>query len=94
MIRAEDLKENLLNLRLGNEYIIYRTTRNNQKIFLQGVFLGETGLENELYIFQSNYGSNECFHKIDFLIGEYKIKEVCKKAKSMTGHLLSTIALG
>ncbi len=81
MVRVEDLKENVLNLKLKNEYVIYKSSRNNKKICLEGVFLGETGLDNRLYLFESYYGFKECFHKIDFVISEYEIEKASKKAK-------------
>ncbi len=83
MIRVEDLKENILDLKPGNRYIVYKITRKNKKIFLRGIFVGETGFNNELYTFESDYGFKECFHKVDFLINEYRIEKISKKKQSL-----------
>lgn len=80
MFIIEDLKENILGLKHGNKYMIYKSTKNNRKVYLKGVFLEETGANNELYLFESGYGFKECYQKVDFLIGVYEIKEISKKA--------------
>lgn len=76
MITVDELKENILGLELGSEYLVYKKSKSGSKKAdsLKGVFVGESGVNNEYYIFESNNGYKECFLKIDFLINEYGIK--------------------
>lgn len=80
MFTKEYLGENVLGLKKGREYVIFQKRKSSNKdIHLtSGIFIGESGVNNDFYIFQSdNY--RECFLKVDFLIKEYGIKEISKK---------------
>ncbi len=81
MITVDELKGNVLGLKLGNEYLIFRKGKTSSKTrnLSKGVFIGESGVNNEYYIFESNNGYKECFLKIDFLINEYGIKDISRK---------------
>mgnify|MGYP000938785463 CR=1 FL=1 len=81
MITVDELKENILGLELGSEYLVYKKSKSGSKKAdsLKGVFVGESGVNNEYYIFKSNNGYKECFLKIDFLINEYGIKDISRK---------------
>ena len=81
MITVDELKENILGLELGSEYLVYKKSKSGSKKAdsLKGVFVGESGVNNEYYIFESNNGYKECFLKIDFLINEYGIKDISRK---------------
>ena len=81
MITVDELKENILGLELGSEYLVYKKSKSGSKKAdsLKGAFIGESGVNNEYYIFESNNGYKECFLKIDFLINEYGIKDISRK---------------
>ena len=64
------------NLEIGKRYKIEYIAGQNNK---QGTNEFEGTLIKKMdkyYIFKSILGYKECFLKVDFIIGEYKIKEV------------------
>lgn len=83
MITIEDLKENILGLKVGHKYLIFSKTgtgKTKKNSSFKGYYIGESGVNNEYYIFLSQDGYNECFLKVDFIIKVYGIKEISKKA--------------
>ncbi len=82
MIRVEDLKENILGLTPGNKYSIYSRSRKGRGSYLsEGILIGESGVNNEFYVFQSKHGYKECYLKIDLIIGDYLIRETLENRK-------------
>lgn len=81
MVTVEELKENILGLKKGEEYLIFPRNGAGKKkgnSSLKGFFIGESGVNNEYYIFESYNGYKECFLKIDFIINQYGIKSISK----------------
>ncbi|SHH59563.1 hypothetical protein [Sporanaerobacter acetigenes] len=78
MITVDELKENILGLEIGSEYAIFKKgkSRNKKTNIFKGIFIGESGMDNDFYIFKSINGYLECFLKIDFLINEYGIRKI------------------
>ena len=62
------------NLEIGKKYRIKKLGRKDkEKVDVEGNLVE---VRKDFYVFYDRRGFRECFLKVDFIIGEYQIKEV------------------
>jgi hypothetical protein len=78
MITVEKLKNMDLGFKIGSEYEVFKKGKRSKgdDNIAKGVFIGQSGINNEFLIFISKVGIKECFLKIDIVMEEYKFKKI------------------